>query len=103
MVKGASIRFKSYEETPKKILELLKLHNELKKYDKILWEMIGPEVETDYKLQKMAKRFPFLIDKLMAKASKDENFRHKIESLLPYTGGKAEMGSDKFIEELKGL
>ena len=36
MVKGASIRFKSYEETPKKILELLKLHNELKKYDKIV-------------------------------------------------------------------
>ncbi|MBU0760705.1 MAG: DUF362 domain-containing protein [Nanoarchaeota archaeon] len=35
-VKGASIKFKSYEETVPKILDLLKLQRELKKYDKIV-------------------------------------------------------------------
>ncbi|MFH1802673.1 MAG: DUF362 domain-containing protein [archaeon] len=35
-VKGASIRFKSYEETVPKILGILKLQRELKKYDKIV-------------------------------------------------------------------
>lgn len=35
-VKGASIKFKSYEETIPKILNILKLQRELKKYDKIV-------------------------------------------------------------------
>lgn len=35
-VKGASIKFKSYEETVPKILSILKLQRELKKYDKIV-------------------------------------------------------------------
>lgn len=35
-VKGASIKFKSYEETVPKILDILKLQRELKKYDKIV-------------------------------------------------------------------
>ncbi len=36
MVKGASIKFNSYNETVPKILELLKLQHEIKKYDKII-------------------------------------------------------------------
>ncbi|MEK6800596.1 MAG: DUF362 domain-containing protein [Nanoarchaeota archaeon] len=36
MVKGASIRFKSYEETLPKVLDLFKVSRELKKYDKIV-------------------------------------------------------------------
>lgn len=36
MAKGASIKFKSYSETVPKLLELIKLQNELKKYDKIV-------------------------------------------------------------------
>jgi len=36
MTKGASIKFKSYKETTPKILELLNLQYELKKYDKIV-------------------------------------------------------------------
>jgi uncharacterized protein (DUF362 family) len=36
MAKGASIKFKSYEETPSKLLELLNLQSELKKHDKII-------------------------------------------------------------------
>lgn len=36
MVKGASIKFTSYEETIPKVLNLLKVQNELKKYDKII-------------------------------------------------------------------
>lgn len=36
MVKGASIKFESYEVTVPKLLDVLKLQNELKKYDKIV-------------------------------------------------------------------
>lgn len=36
MAKGASIKFKSYEESVPKLLELLKLNKEIKKYDKIV-------------------------------------------------------------------
>ncbi|MFH1425349.1 MAG: DUF362 domain-containing protein [archaeon] len=36
MAKGAAIKFQSYEETTPKILKLLKLQDELKKYDKII-------------------------------------------------------------------
>jgi len=36
MVKGVSIKFKSYNETVPKILDIIKLQNELKKYDKII-------------------------------------------------------------------
>jgi len=36
MAKGASIKFKSYEESVPKLLELLRLNKEIKKYDKIV-------------------------------------------------------------------
>ncbi len=36
MVKGASIKFSSYEESVSKLLTLLKVSNEVKKYDKII-------------------------------------------------------------------
>ena len=36
MIKGASIKFNSYAESVPKLLGLLKVHNELKKYDKIV-------------------------------------------------------------------
>ncbi len=36
MVKGVSIRFKSYEETVPKLLDIINLKKELKKYDKIV-------------------------------------------------------------------
>ncbi len=75
----------------------------LKKYDNDLWEEIGPEIEANYKLQKLGKRFPFLIDKLIGKAKKDEKFRKRIENMLPYTGGREEMGKDGFVEELKAM
>ncbi len=35
-VKGASIKFKSYEESVFRLLDILKIHRELKKYDKIV-------------------------------------------------------------------
>ncbi len=73
----------------------------LKKYDEQLWEEIEPEIKANYRLQKLGKRFPFLIDKLIGKAKKDESFRKRIEGMLPYTGGRKEMGEDNFLEELK--
>lgn len=73
----------------------------LKKYDEELWKELGEAVKTSYRVQKTAMKFPFLIDALMAKAKKDENFRKKIEKLLPYTSGREEIVSDKFLEELK--
>lgn len=75
----------------------------LERYDKNLWEEIGTEIEANYKLQKQGKRFPFLIDKLIGKAKKDEKFRKRIESMLPYTGGRQEMAKDSFVEELKEM
>ena len=77
--------------------------NFLEQYDKNLWEEIGPEIEANYRLQKLGKRFPFLIDKLIGKAKKDEKFRKRIEGMLPYTGGRQEMGKDSFVEELKAM
>lgn len=73
----------------------------LKKYDVDLWEEIGPEIKANYRLQKLGKMFPQLIDKLLEKASKDEKFRQKLEDKLPYTGGREDMGKDEFLEEIK--
>lgn len=75
----------------------------LKRYDEDLWEEIGPEIEANYRLQKLGKRFPFLIDRLIGKAKKDEKFRKRIENMLPYTGGRQEMGKDSFVEELQAM
>ncbi len=73
----------------------------LKKYDDELWAVIGEEVEADYRLQKLGKQFPFLIDKLVERALKDPKFKKKMEELLPFAGGKKEIGEDHFIEDLK--
>ncbi len=75
----------------------------LKKYDEDLWKEIGPEIEANHKLQKTGKRFPFLIDKLVGKAKKDEKFRKRIENMLPYAGGRQEMAEDSFVEELQQM
>jgi geranylgeranyl reductase family protein len=75
----------------------------LQKYDKELWKEIGEEIKHNYRLQKLGKRFPFLIDKLIAKASRDEKFRKEIEDMLPYTGGRKEMGKKSFMEKLKAF
>ncbi|HLC51240.1 MAG TPA: geranylgeranyl reductase family protein [archaeon] len=73
----------------------------LKKYDDELWATIGEEVEADYKLQKLGKQFPFLIDKIVERALKDPKFKKKMEELLPFAGGKKEIGEDHFVEDLK--
>jgi geranylgeranyl reductase family protein len=75
----------------------------LKRYDNDLWEEIGPEIKANYRLQKLGKMFPYLIDNLMVKASKDEKFRQKLEEKLPYTGGRHEMGEDSFLDEIKSM
>ena len=72
----------------------------LEKYDELLWKEIGPEIKTNYKLQRLGKRFPFMIDRLIVKASKDEKFRQRIENMLPYTGGREEIGTTDFLMEL---
>jgi len=75
----------------------------LKRYDETLWEEIGPEIKHNYRLQKLGSKFPFLIDKLVVKAMKDEKFRKRIESMLPYTSGREEMGKDSFVDELQKM
>ena len=72
----------------------------LKRYDKELWEIIGDEIDADYKVQRLGKKFPHLIDKLMVKASKDEKFRKEFEKMLPYTGGRKKLGTKEFIKLL---
>lgn len=53
MTKGASIKFKSYEETVPQILNLLKVQNELKKYDKII---LKPQIKNELSFTQL----PFL-------------------------------------------
>ncbi|MBI4170676.1 MAG: geranylgeranyl reductase family protein, partial [Candidatus Aenigmarchaeota archaeon] len=72
----------------------------LRKYDKELWSVIGDEIKANYRLQKLGKMFPYLIDRLIVKASKDENFRKKLEAKLPYTGGRKDMGTVDFLKEI---
>lgn len=72
----------------------------LKKYDSELWDEIGPEIKANYRLQRLGKMFPHLIDRLIVKASKDEDFRKRLESKLPYTGGRKDMGESEFLKEL---
>jgi hypothetical protein len=72
----------------------------MKHYDKELWDEIGPEIKANYRLQKLGKMFPHLIDNLMVKAAKDESFRQKLEKMLPYTGGREDMGKKDFLSEI---
>jgi geranylgeranyl reductase family protein len=75
----------------------------LKRYDEALWEEIGPEIKHNYRLQKLGARFPFLIDKLIKRATKDEKFRERIQKMLTYASGREEMGKDEFVEELQDM
>ncbi len=72
----------------------------LKTYDKVLWDDIGPEIKANYRLQRLGKMFPHLIDKLIEKAKNDENYRKKLEDKLPYAGGRKDMGTTSFLKEL---
>lgn len=73
----------------------------LKKYDKELWATIKDEIKTSYRIQRLGKKFPKLIDKLMVKCTESEEFRKEIEQLLPYTGGRKKIGSVEFLKMLK--
>jgi geranylgeranyl reductase family protein len=75
----------------------------LKKYDKLLWDTIGDEIKANHRLQKLGKRFPHLIDKLLVKAREDEKFRKELEDMLPYTGGRKKMGSSSFLKMLRAF
>ncbi len=77
--------------------------NFLKKFDTELWNEMGAEVQTSYRLQKLATQFPQLINVLVERAQKDEHFRHEIEKKLPYTKGKEEIASDSFLDKLKSM
>jgi geranylgeranyl reductase family protein len=73
----------------------------LKQYDKKLWDVIGEEIKANHRIQKTGARFPFLINKVIGKAAKDESFRKRFEKMLPYAGGREELGSDDFRKELE--
>ncbi|HIK00391.1 TPA: NAD(P)/FAD-dependent oxidoreductase [archaeon] len=72
----------------------------LKKYDTELWKIVEPEMKLNYKLQKIAKRFPGLIDKLLEKANKDDKFKKKLEKHVPYTSNRDELLKKDFLSEL---
>ncbi len=72
----------------------------LKKYDSELWKVIGGEVKASYRLQKIGKMFPHLINVLVEKAGSDPIFRKELEKRLPYSGGKTEMGTPEFLKML---
>ncbi len=72
----------------------------LKKYDTELWNVVGPEMKLNYKLQKIAKRFPGLVDKLLEKAAKDPEFKKKLEKHVPYTANRDALLKEDFLSEL---
>ena len=72
----------------------------LKKYDELLWGAIGDEIKYDYRIQKIGKKSPWLLDIIMERISKDESFKRRVESMLPYISGRGEMSSNKFLTEL---
>ena len=72
-----------------------------KKYDKALWDTIKDEIKTSYRVQRLGKKFPKLIDKLMEKCNGSDEFRKEIEKLLPYTGGRKKISSADFLKMLK--
>ena len=72
----------------------------LKKYDTELWAVVGPEMKLNYKLQKIAKRFPGLVDKLLEKAAKDPEFKKKLEKHVPYTANRDALLKEDFLSEL---
>ncbi len=74
--------------------------NFLKKYDEGVWKVIGEEVKASYRLQKLGKMFPHLIDKLVEMAGTNPKFRAELEKRLPYAGGKVEMGTPDFLKML---
>ncbi len=74
--------------------------NFLKKYDTELWKIISDEVKASYRLQKIGKMFPHLINKLVEMAGTDPKFRAELEKRLPYSGGKTEMGTPDFLKML---
>ena len=71
-------------------------------YDKRLWDEIGMEIKASYRIQRLGKKFPHLIDKVVEKALKDKDFKKKIEEKLPYAEGKKEMGTTSFVMDLMG-
>lgn len=72
----------------------------LSRYQKSLWSEICQEMKADYRIQQLGHRFPFLLNKLINKASKKPGFRKKFEALLPYTEGKEKIGTWRFIASL---
>lgn len=72
----------------------------LKRYDKLLWNEIGEEIKINYRLQRLGKMFPGLIDKLLDKAKKDENFKKKVEAYLPNAKARKKLASFDFLSIL---
>ena len=72
----------------------------ISQYEQMLWEEIGQEIKASYRIQRLGHRFPFLLNKLMSKASKNQEFRKNFESLLPYVEGKEKIGAWRFIASL---
>ncbi len=72
----------------------------LKKYDTLLWDVLGKEIKDNHRIQVFAKKFPFMIDRLMVKASRDDAFRKKVESILPFTGKRGEIGTSEFLSTI---
>ncbi|MBI4021112.1 MAG: geranylgeranyl reductase family protein [Candidatus Aenigmarchaeota archaeon] len=69
-------------------------------YEQALWAEIGEEIKADYRIQRLGHRFPFLLNKLMSKAAKNQEFRKKFEAMLPYTEGKERIGAWRFVASL---
>lgn len=97
----ASVSARHASETAVKALEQNQVNSAfLAQYDTNLWDEIGPDIAADYRIQRLGHRFPFLLNRLLRKASKNPEFRKKFEGMLPYTDGKKKIGKWSFVASL---
>ncbi|VVB66277.1 Digeranylgeranylglycerophospholipid reductase [Candidatus Gugararchaeum adminiculabundum] len=68
----------------------------LKRYDRELFEEIGPELKTSKMLQKMG-RFKFLLNLIIGKASRNEEIRNTISGMLANEVAKKQIISPSFM------
>lgn len=71
----------------------------LKKHEDRVWQALGSELRTSYKLQKIG-RIGFLLNFVVKRAANSAAVREEISSMLVNTGGKKELVSPLFYAKL---
>lgn len=72
----------------------------LQRYDQKLENIVRNELKSNYRIQRVLKKFPFLINKAFEKAVRNESFRETLGKTISHTGDKSDMISLIFLFKL---